>query len=28
VNFSRIATFTENNDRDLLKVGVMRHFGE
>lgn len=28
VSFSRIATFTENIDRDLFRVGVMRQFGK
>lgn len=27
VSFSRVATFTEENDRDLLRIGVMRQFG-
>lgn len=27
VSFSRVATFTEENDRDLFRIGVMRQFG-
>ena len=27
VSFSRVATFTEANDRDLFRIGVMRQFG-
>lgn len=27
VSFSRVATFTAENDRDLLRIGVMRQFG-
>ncbi|CAH1082168.1 hypothetical protein [Candidatus Nitrotoga sp. 1052] len=26
VNFNRVATFTSENDRDLLRIGVMRRF--
>ena len=27
VSFSRVATFTEETDRDLLRIGIMRQFG-
>jgi hypothetical protein len=27
VSFSRVATFTEENDRDLFRIGLMRQFG-
>ncbi|RFC32401.1 MAG: hypothetical protein DID92_2727745394 [Candidatus Nitrotoga sp. SPKER] len=27
VSFSRVATFTEENDRDLFRIGIMRQFG-
>ncbi|MDP3609349.1 MAG: hypothetical protein Q8R74_09790 [Methylophilus sp.] len=27
VSFSRVVTFTEKNDRDLFRIGVMRQFG-